>query len=127
MAAEDEGLELPYACRLGCCTSCTVKVKEGEMWQPHSLGLSKELRDQVRAGGGVRARIEGSEGWSFAGPQREPKQKRQIEPTVLYGFVQPASLYPPSLALPPLPAWPPGLRAHVRLLPRHRLRAGDGA
>lgn len=46
-AAEEEGLELPYACRLGCCTSCTVKVKEGEMYQPQSLGLSKSLREQV--------------------------------------------------------------------------------
>ncbi|KAL4859706.1 Ferredoxin C 2 [Chlorella vulgaris] len=45
-AAEEEGLELPYACRLGCCTSCTVKVKEGEMYQPQSLGLSKSLREQ---------------------------------------------------------------------------------
>ncbi|PRW57069.1 chloroplast precursor [Chlorella sorokiniana] len=45
-AAEDEGYELPYACRLGCCTACTVKVKEGEVYQPHSLGLSKNLRDE---------------------------------------------------------------------------------
>lgn len=53
-AAEEQGYELPYACRLGCCTSCTVKVKEGEMFQPHSLGLSKSLRDQV-GGQGTRA------------------------------------------------------------------------
>lgn len=44
-AAEDAGLELPYACRMGCCTACTVKVKQGDMYQPHSLGLSKNLRD----------------------------------------------------------------------------------
>ncbi len=48
-AAEEEGYELPYACRLGCCTSCTVKVVEGEMYQPHSLGLSKDLREKVGA------------------------------------------------------------------------------
>lgn len=54
-AAEEQGFELPYACRLGCCTACTVKVKEGQMFQPHSLGLSKSLRDQVRAGGGQAA------------------------------------------------------------------------
>lgn len=41
-------MELPYACRLGCCSACTVKVKEGTVVQPHSLGLSKDLRDQVR-------------------------------------------------------------------------------
>lgn len=26
--AEDQGLELPYACRMGCCTACAVKVTE---------------------------------------------------------------------------------------------------
>ena len=46
-AAEEQGFELPFACRLGCCTACTVKVKEGSMYQPHSLGLSKGLRDLV--------------------------------------------------------------------------------
>jgi hypothetical protein len=46
-AAEEQGFELPFACRLGCCTACTVKVKEGSMYQPHSLGLSNGLRDLV--------------------------------------------------------------------------------
>ncbi len=32
--AEDKGLELPYACRMGCCTACAVKVVEGEVYQP---------------------------------------------------------------------------------------------
>ena len=32
--AEDQGLELPYACRMGCCTACAVKVVEGELFQP---------------------------------------------------------------------------------------------
>ena len=45
--AEDQGMELPYACRMGCCTACTVRIKEGEMFQPQSLGLSKELKEQV--------------------------------------------------------------------------------
>eukprot|EP00798_Chlamydomonas_sp_ICE-L_P014071 gene14071-20017_t len=44
--AEDEGLELPYACRMGCCTACAVKIKEGEMYQPEALGISLELREQ---------------------------------------------------------------------------------
>ncbi|GAB4824122.1 hypothetical protein N2152v2_011168 [Parachlorella kessleri] len=44
--AEDQGLELPYACRLGCCTACAVKVKEGEIWQPQALGISRELKEQ---------------------------------------------------------------------------------
>ena len=32
--AEDKGLLLPYACRMGCCTSCAVRVKSGELHQP---------------------------------------------------------------------------------------------
>lgn len=32
--AEDKGLLLPYACRMGCCTACAVRIKEGEMYQP---------------------------------------------------------------------------------------------
>ena len=47
--AEDQGLELPYACRMGCCTACAVKIKEGEMYQPHSLGVSAQLREQASA------------------------------------------------------------------------------
>lgn len=32
--AEDRGLLLPYACRMGCCTACAVRIKEGDMYQP---------------------------------------------------------------------------------------------
>ncbi|GMH38913.1 hypothetical protein BSKO_06811 [Bryopsis sp. KO-2023] len=44
--AEDNGLQLPYACRMGCCTACAVKIKEGEMFQPQALGISQELKEQ---------------------------------------------------------------------------------
>lgn len=44
--AEDEGLELPYACRMGCCTACAVRVKEGKLYQPEALGISAELKEQ---------------------------------------------------------------------------------
>jgi ferredoxin len=44
--AEEQGLLLPWACRLGCCTACAVKVISGEMYQPHSLGVSRELREK---------------------------------------------------------------------------------
>lgn len=44
--AEDEGLQLPYACRMGCCTACAVRVKEGSVWQPQALGISKGLKEQ---------------------------------------------------------------------------------
>lgn len=36
--AEDNGLELPYACRLGVCTACAVKVRSmftSVLWQCH--------------------------------------------------------------------------------------------
>ncbi|MEW5303134.1 MAG: hypothetical protein WDW36_005856 [Sanguina aurantia] len=42
--AEDKGLDLPNACRMGCCTRCAVRIKEGEMYQPEALGISAELR-----------------------------------------------------------------------------------
>lgn len=43
---EEQGLELPYACRQGCCTECAVKVKSGTLYQPQALGVSKKLREQ---------------------------------------------------------------------------------
>lgn len=45
--AESKGLELPYACRMGCCTACAVKVESGELYQPQSLGISQGLKDQA--------------------------------------------------------------------------------
>ena len=44
--AEDQGLILPYACRMGCCTACAVKVKEGDMYQPQGLGVSNPLKQK---------------------------------------------------------------------------------
>lgn len=31
----------------GCCTSCAVRVKSGELNQPQALGISAELKSQV--------------------------------------------------------------------------------
>jgi ferredoxin len=44
--AEDRGMQLPNACRMGCCTVCAVRVLEGQMYQPQSLGVSAELRER---------------------------------------------------------------------------------
>lgn len=44
--AEQDGWELPNACRMGCCTKCAVKVTKGQLAQPEALGLSKKYRDE---------------------------------------------------------------------------------
>ncbi|XP_022757503.1 uncharacterized protein LOC111304799 isoform X2 [Durio zibethinus] len=42
--AESQNIALPFACRHGCCTSCAVRVKSGEIRQPEALGISAELK-----------------------------------------------------------------------------------
>eukprot|EP00170_Pyropia_yezoensis_P007230 contig_29557_g7252 len=45
-AMEDEsGVRLPSSCRHGCCTTCAVKVTEGEVDQREALGLLREMRE----------------------------------------------------------------------------------
>lgn len=44
--AEKQGVELPFSCRNGACTTCAVRVKSGEIYQPEAMGLSPELRDR---------------------------------------------------------------------------------
>ncbi|NJO39678.1 MAG: 2Fe-2S iron-sulfur cluster binding domain-containing protein [Cyanobacteria bacterium CRU_2_1] len=44
MAAEDQGIDLPFACRNGACTTCAVRVRSGEIHQPEAMGLSPKLR-----------------------------------------------------------------------------------
>ncbi|CAN1334091.1 Ferredoxin C 2, chloroplastic [Linum perenne] len=44
---ESQGIELPFACRHGCCTSCAVRVKSGQLRQPEALGISQELKDKA--------------------------------------------------------------------------------
>jgi ferredoxin len=46
MAAENRGVELPFACRNGACTTCAVRVLSGELHQPEAVGLSPKLRAQ---------------------------------------------------------------------------------
>ncbi|WP_066380497.1 MULTISPECIES: 2Fe-2S iron-sulfur cluster-binding protein [unclassified Anabaena] len=44
--AEQQGVELPFSCRNGACTTCAVRVVSGEIYQPEAVGLSLELRRQ---------------------------------------------------------------------------------
>ena len=41
---ERQGDPLPFSCRNGCCTSCAVRVLNGELDQREAMGLSQELR-----------------------------------------------------------------------------------
>ena len=44
--AENNGIELPFSCRNGACTTCAVRVISGEIYQPEAIGLSPDLRRQ---------------------------------------------------------------------------------
>ncbi|MEM9215097.1 MAG: 2Fe-2S iron-sulfur cluster-binding protein [Cyanobacteria bacterium P01_F01_bin.150] len=45
-SVEHEGVDLPFSCRNGACTTCAVRVKSGDLVQPEAMGLSQELQAQ---------------------------------------------------------------------------------
>ena len=38
------GLEFPFSCRNGACTTCAVRVIKGDIAQPEAVGLSPHLQ-----------------------------------------------------------------------------------
>ncbi len=45
-SAEDQDIQLPFACRNGACTTCAVRVLSGDLYQPEAMGLSPKLQRQ---------------------------------------------------------------------------------
>lgn len=43
---ENQGVDLPFSCRNGACTTCAVRVQSGDLRQPEAMGLSPELQSK---------------------------------------------------------------------------------
>ena len=43
-AARDAGIDLPFSCSAGVCTTCAAQIKEGTVEQSEGMGLSPDLQ-----------------------------------------------------------------------------------
>lgn len=43
-AAKEAGIDLPYSCSAGVCTTCAAQITEGKVEQSEGMGLSPDLQ-----------------------------------------------------------------------------------
>lgn len=43
-AAREAGIDLPYSCSAGVCTTCAAQITEGKVEQSEGMGLSPDLQ-----------------------------------------------------------------------------------